>query len=128
MGELCYNACMATITLEVPDELAQRLGNMEGRLPALLSYALDIAGIPGSSIAPEHSSVWSEVIEFLGSAPSREEILAFKISDAAQERLEDLLYLNREETLTPQEKDELDTFIQVDHLFIMLKAYLASGQ
>lgn len=72
--------------------------------------------------------MWSEVIEFLGSAPSREEILAFKISDAAQERLEDLLYLNREETLTPQEKDELDTFIQVDHLFIMLKAYLASGQ
>ena len=115
---------MATITLEVPDELAQRLEGVGGRLPALLAYALDIAGIPGSSIAPDYSPLWGEVIEFLGGGPSPEEILLFKISDTAQERLEDLLYLNREETLTPQEQDELDAFAQIDHLFILLKAYL----
>lgn len=34
------------------------------------------------------------------------------------------MYLNREESLTPQEQEELDTFLQLDHLFIMLKAYL----
>ena len=114
---------MATITVEVPDKLAKRLESVRGRLPALLDYALDMAGIPGSSIAPENSPFWSEVIEFLASGPGPEEILAFKISDDAQERLEDLLYLNREETLTPQEQDELDAFAQIDHLFIMLKAY-----
>ncbi len=115
---------MATITLEVPDELAQRLESMGGRLPALLAYALDMAGIPGGSIASENAPLWSEVIEFLGRGPSPEEILAFKISDGAQERLEDLLYLNREETLTPQEQDELEAFAQIEHLFILLKAYL----
>jgi len=124
MGQLCDNARMATITLEVPDELAQRLESVGGRLPALLAYALDVAGIPGSSIASEHSPLWGEVIEFLGSGPSAEEVLAFKISDGAQGRLEDLLYLNREETLTPQEQDELDAFAQIDHLFTLLKAYL----
>ena len=123
MGQLCYNAAMATITVEVPDKLAQRLESVRGRLPALLDYALDMSGIPGSSIAPENSPFWSEVIEFLAGGPGPEEILAFKISDDAQERLEDLLYLNREETLTPQEQDELDAFAQIDHLFIMLKAY-----
>ena len=124
MGQLCYNAGMATITLGVPDELAQRLEGVGGRLPALLAYALDMAGIPGGSIAPDHSEIWSEIIAFLGSGPSPEEIVAFKISDDAQERLEDLLYLNREEKLTPQEQDELDAFAQIDHLFILLKAYL----
>lgn len=115
---------MATITLEVPDELARRLEDVAGRLPDLLTYALDIGGIPGGTMPAERSYLWNEVIEFLASEPNREEILSYKISDNAQERLEELLYLNREETLTPQEQDELDTFNQLDHLFIMLKAYI----
>lgn len=115
---------MATITLEVPDELARRLEDVGGRLPEFLAYALDIGGIPGSAIPGERSSLWNEVIEFLASEPNRDAILDYKISDSAQERLEELLYLNREEFLTPPEQDELETFVQIDHLFIMLKAYL----
>lgn len=115
---------MATITLEVPDELARRLEDIGGRLPDFLTYALDVAGIPGGSMPAERSYLWNEVIEFLASEPSREEILNYKISDVAQDRLEELMYLNREESLTPQEQEELDTFLQLDHLFIMLKAYL----
>ena len=115
---------MATITLEVPDELAERLRTVGGNLPDLLSYALDVAGIPGSSISGELSSPWNEALEFLGRSPEPAEILAFKLSDEAQDRLEELLDANREETLTPQERDELDAFLQIDHLFIMLKAHL----
>ncbi len=115
---------MATITLEVPDELARRLEDVGGRLPDLLTYALDAWGMPGSAMPIDRSFLWDEVVEFLASEPTREEILAYKISDSAQDRLEELLYLNREETLTPKEQDELDTFLQLDHLFIMLKAHL----
>ena len=56
MPELCYIAAMATITLEVPDELAQRLEGVGDGLPWLLMYALDLAGIPGRSILPDTPS------------------------------------------------------------------------
>jgi len=124
MPELCYNAAMATITLEVPDELAQRLHGVGEGLPSLLRYALDLAGIPGSTIVSEMSSPWNEVIVFLGSRPTMQEILDYKISDEGQERLETLLDTNREGTLTPPERDELEEFLQINHLFIMLKAHL----
>jgi len=53
-----------------------------------------------------------------------QEILDYKISDEGQERLETLLDTNREGTLTPPERDELEEFLQINHLFIMLKAHL----
>jgi hypothetical protein len=115
---------MATITLEVPDELAQRLEGVGGRLPALLTYALDLAGFPGTLVSGQPSMAWNEVLEFLGKSPEPSEILDFKLSDMAQDRVEELLELNSMGTLTPQEADELDTFVQIDHLFIMLKAHL----
>ena len=124
MPELCYNAAMATITLEVPDELAQRLEGVGEGLPWLLMYALDLAGIPGRSILPDTPSPWDEVLAFLGSRPKTQDILNYKISDEAQERLEELLDLNREGMLTPQERDEVEVYFQIDHLFTMLKAHL----
>jgi hypothetical protein len=115
---------MATITLEVPDELALRLQSVGANLPNFLNYALDLAGIPRNSVLREVSSPWNEALEFLAGAPAPDEIIAYKMSEQAQERLEELLDLNREGNLTPQEEDELDAFLQIDHLFIMLKAHV----
>ena len=64
---------MATITLEVPDELAQRLEVVGEGLPWLLMYALDLAGIPGSSILPGTPSPWDEGLAFLGGRPKTKE-------------------------------------------------------
>lgn len=124
MRQLCYNAGMATITLEVPDELALRLQSVGANLPNFLNYALDLAGISRNSVLREVSSPWNEALEFLAGAPAPDEIIAYKMSEEAQDRLEELLDLNREGSLTPQEEDELDAFLQIDHLFIMLKAHV----
>lgn len=126
MPELCYTMAMATITFEVPDELAKQLEDVGDGLSGLLAYALELAGLP-RRINPYDSSQqspWNEVFAFLGGEPTVDEILEFKISDEAQERLEELLEINREGALSHQENDELDAFIEVDHMFIMLKAYL----
>lgn len=115
---------MATITLEVSEKLARRLENVGDGLPSLLSYALDMAGIPGTEIEPKKSYLWDEVLDFLGSRPEAQEILAYRISDEAQERLELLLDLNREGSLTPEEREELDEFLRIDHFFSMWKAHV----
>jgi len=54
--------------------------------------------------------------------------MAFKVSAAAQERLENLLDKNREEALSPGEKAELDTYLQLSEWMTILKARARNGQ
>jgi hypothetical protein len=114
---------MATITLEVPDELARRLAGMTQRVPELLDYALDMAGIAGSSEPDmDRIPVWREVIDFLTAGPSPDEIIGYKVSPEAQERLEELLALARDGLMTPLERSEFESYEQINHLFVLLKA------
>src|SRR3990172_6364961 len=117
---------MTTITLELPDELAARLVALRDRLPQLLSIALELS--PSSDVpltlpalTPAHPA-FEEMLDFLVSGPSPEKIVAFKVSPAAQARLEELLEKNRQEGLTDEEAAELDVYLQVNHILILLKA------
>ena len=102
---------MSTITLNVSDNLAERLSRVGDRLPDLLSFALDMAGIPGAEemTAARTSPAWMETIDFLASSPTHQEIIEFKLSPAAQAHLEVLLQGHHEGELTPQEQAELHT-------------------
>lgn len=68
-----------------------------------------------------------EVLDSLLSQPTPEEIIAFKSSLAVQSRLEELLERNREELLSEEEINELETYQQVNHFFILLKAHVRSA-
>jgi len=115
---------MTTITLEVPDELAGRLAPLKAQLPQLLAFTVDLFGIPGDRADAVNFSfpVFSEVIEFLAQGPSHQAIINFKVSAKVQSRLEELLDKGREGKLLPQEQAELNTFQQINHLLILLKA------
>ena len=116
---------MSTITLEVPEELATRLAPLRDQLPRLLALALDLypAGLPLTASASEAvHPAFREMIDFLASGPTPEQIVSFKISPAAQARLEELLDKNREDGLTDDEAAELDVYEQVNHVLLLLKA------
>ena len=68
------------------------------------------------------SNVTDEVLDFLVSTPTPEQIIAFHASDKAQERLRLLLEQNRSGDLTEQEKAELEEMSRVDHFFTLIKA------
>lgn len=63
-----------------------------------------------------------EVMDFLASMPTPQQIIDFKVSDAVNERLHHLLDNNRNRILNPEEQAELDEFLRMDHFLIMLKA------
>lgn len=69
------------------------------------------------------SPVYAEVYRFLVSTPSLEQIIAFRASEATQERVRYLLAANKDSRLTPEEHAELDEFEQVNHFVTMLKAH-----
>ena len=62
------------------------------------------------------------VTDFLGSAPTLEEIAAYRLPTEMQERAPFLLDKNRLGSLTDEERAEMEDFRQIDHLLTLVKA------
>ena len=121
---------MARITIEVPDEFVQHLEPFQNRLSELFTSCMTsvlLSEVPEPSTlldanAAATGATYQEVIDFLISRPTFQEILSFKVSDQAQHRLQDLLTRNRDTGLSLEEKSELDLYEQLDALMSLLKA------
>ncbi len=111
---------MATMTLEVPDRLAVQLRLERDRLPQLLEFALRSRN-DAQRLSMPSSLAFGEMVEFLSSRPSSDEVLAFKISPSAQDRMASLLEKNREEGLSNAENGELDWYEYVHEIMTRLK-------
>ena len=66
--------------------------------------------------------IFDEIVDFITLTPQPEQILRFRPSAAAQQRLEDLLFKKREETLDDVEKHELDQYLTIEHIMRLAKA------
>jgi len=66
--------------------------------------------------------VYEEVIDFIAAGTTPQSVIDFRPSDAAQERLEDLLSREKEGLLSAEEKFELDHYLQLEHLMRLAKA------
>lgn len=65
---------------------------------------------------------YEELYDFLLSSPTPEQIITFRPSTQAQERMTYLLISNRSGIMTSNEQSELDEFMRVEHFMRMLKA------
>lgn len=74
-------------------------------------------------MAVANPPVYQEIYYFLASAPSREAILDFRPSLAAQERLKILLAAESDGQLTVEEHAELEEFEEAEHFVRMLKLF-----
>ncbi|PSN10499.1 hypothetical protein C7293_27845 [filamentous cyanobacterium CCT1] len=118
---------MAELTIQIPDELAERLKSLRNRLPELLSHLVNTGSSAATSLElptanlPEMPQAYLEVLDFLVTRPTPQDIIAFKVSLEAQDRLSSLLDKNREGILTEAEVAELDVYEQLEHLMILMK-------
>ncbi|MBD2169034.1 hypothetical protein H6G04_32190 [Calothrix membranacea FACHB-236] len=104
---------MVKITLEVPEELSQKLAQLGDRLPEILALSLEQPPIP--------TRVYQYILDFLVSKPTPEQILAFRPTAEMQQRMQTLLRLSKLGELNPTEQKELDEYERIEHLIIMLK-------
>lgn len=72
------------------------------------------------AIAPP-LTMFNEILDFLASTPTPEDIIAFKPSDTLSQRALYLLERNREDELTSEERIEMDEFMRMNHFMNMLK-------
>jgi len=71
--------------------------------------------------AVETPALFDEILDFLASTPTPEQIITFHPSDELQQRLRYLLDQNRNALLTQEERVELDEFSRLNHFMSMLK-------
>lgn len=65
---------------------------------------------------------FDEIIDFIASGPSPQEILAFKPSASMQNRVDELLEKKRESGLSESEAREVEQFLMVEHIMRLAKA------
>jgi hypothetical protein len=119
---------MVQLTIEIPDDLAQRLAPFQNQLSELFTRLIATT-LPGESSSraslstvSDLPSTYLEVLDFLVTSPTPEQLLNFKVSEQSQARLQALLQKNRDISLTPSEMAELNLYEQLDALMTLLKA------
>jgi len=69
-----------------------------------------------------HPAVYDDLLDLLAESADAQRVLAFRLSDVKQARLDELLERNREGTLTDDEGAELDAYERFEHVVRLLKA------
>jgi len=67
------------------------------------------------------AQIVDSLVNLLTSTPKPEDVLAYKVPPHLQERVSLLLEKNREGSLSISEKEELDQFVFIEHVFRMAK-------
>lgn len=65
--------------------------------------------------------IYSEFTDFITSNPSLEDIAEYRLSDAAEAFINDLLENNQNRRLSAEEQTELDHFMLLEHVMRMIK-------
>jgi hypothetical protein len=105
---------MATVTIEVPDELSELVAQAGDRLPELLARSLKEPTLP--------AHVYRYVLDFLAGRPTPEQVASFGPTTEMIERLRTLLGRESRGEVTHEEKAELDEYERLEHLMVLIKS------
>lgn len=108
---------MVEMTVQVSEEVAEKIRPIRNWLSTVLEFSFIGFQTPAIQTA-------TEIIQFLSTQPTPEEVLSYYVSDRAQNRLERLLALNQAGKLTELEELELDEIEKIEHVIIMLKTQI----
>lgn len=112
---------MSSITLDLPDDLAEQLRSLADRLPRILDLGMRALNAESSA---EYDST-AEVLELLATLPSPEEVLALRASPKLEERIRTLLEKSRSTGLSPEEETEWQRIEYLEHLVRLAKGKAA---
>ncbi len=118
---------MTTITLEVPDKLAQEIEPIRRELPMLLAITRQMFRPANEPKAHEASIylAYKQLLDFFATSPTPQQVARFGISAKAQERVEELLSKHGEGQLSDEEVAELHVYAQINDVIGFKKAEAA---
>ncbi len=66
--------------------------------------------------------VYEEIIDFLAAGFTPDSLIAYRPSDEAKRRVEDLIRREKDAGLTPEETSELNHYMELEHILTLAKA------
>lgn len=105
------------LTLEISDELANELKRVEGDLAKILELGLR----EHKASTSQGFSGAAELLEFLATLPSPDEILSLQPSSPVQERVSFLTQKAKSDGLSHDEEAEWEQYQYLEHLVRMAK-------
>jgi len=66
--------------------------------------------------------VYLEIIDFIAAGTTPQEVANYRPSPAAQQRVADLIEREQDQHLSPDEKAELEHFMELEHILRLAKA------
>lgn len=111
---------MAQITIDIPDDLAQRLQQFQAQLLQVLELGLQ-------ELETQQRSAnfldEQDIILLLASQPTPEQILAIRPSPEFQARVSDLLAQSKTGILSAKGEAELERYLTLEHLVRLAKTH-----
>src|SRR6266496_138719 len=102
---------MATVTIELPDNLVEQTKMHQRELESIVESGLRHLNTRSRSNRMDTS----EIFEFFARQPSPEEIVKLRPSRKLQRRFDHILAMSKERALTEDEKEEWDEYEFVEH-------------
>ncbi len=65
---------------------------------------------------------YEEIVDFIAAGTSPQNVIAFRPSEAARQRVWDLVARQKTESLSQEETSELEHYLQLEHIMRMAKA------
>ena len=65
---------------------------------------------------------YEEIIEFIASGTTPDNVAAFRPSEEAKERVADLIQREKDSQISAEEESELNHYLQLEHLMRLAKA------
>jgi hypothetical protein len=65
---------------------------------------------------------YEEIIDFIAAGTTPESLINFQPSEVVKERVADLIFREKNESLSDAEKTELDQYLMLEHLLRLAKA------
>ena len=103
------------VTIDIPDKLARQFELEREHLAEIIELGLRQRLVHASGLR-------REVLSFLARGPQPSEIIAFRPSEAAVERVHELLRRSKQGSLPSEEEAEMDDIAELDHMVSQLKA------
>ena len=68
------------------------------------------------------TNAFAEIVNFIAAGTTPESVVAFQPSEESKERVEDLIFREKTIGLSPEEKRELDHYMEIEHIMRLAKA------
>ncbi|MGM3307682.1 hypothetical protein ACSQ6I_17215 [Anabaena sp. WFMT] len=66
---------------------------------------------------------YDEIIKFIAGGVTPQSLIAFQASESVKERVADLIFREKTENLSAEDKSELDHYMVLEHLLRLAKAH-----